>query len=301
MSDLRITITPERTVYGESNRIPCSTNFHGQVSASSQDTLELSEKKKKKLNFKKIFLIGLVLKIVTGVVGLKLYKANYIKRAQKTFQKVFMRDSISKDETVKMLQRYKEITKIKDKDEYIKALFDETKKNFGLENGCLELKTFTSQEHPNIGGFVNKGKPYININKDRKPHEIMDTMHHEMKHKQQEYMMMNYCGDFEEYICRISPVKDMTKGDLSVEFLETMRKENPKWLEQFNLKELDKKNVPEKYKDYVENLLKDSKTYVEGIGDNGTVNKEYLNNFIEQDARTAGSKISKLLRWFIPI
>lgn len=129
----------------------------------------------------------------------------------------------------------------------------------------------------------------------------MNTMHHEMKHKQQEYMMMNYCEDLEEYLCRINPAKDVKKGDLGTEFVEELKKEFPKWFEQFNLTELNKKNVPEKYTEYVEHLLKDAKTYRESGAEKGIINKEYFNNFLEQDARNAGFRIEKLLRWFIPV
>ena len=64
---------------------------------------------------------------------------------------------------------------------------------------------------------------------------------------------------------------------------------------------LEKNKVPEKYKKYVEKLLKDVKTYKEVTKVNGTEQINYYNNFLEVDARNAESKIAKLLGGFIPV
>ena len=297
MSILRINPISINPYSYNTNKNVSHPNFRGGADADN-DVVEISRDKKKNKALK-VFLIGWGIKIIVGFAGIKLYKKHYINKAQETFKEVFMRDSISKEETIEMLKRYKNIKKIKDKDEYIKALFEETKKNYGFQDGNLELKFFDSKERPNTGGFVQKFKNQININKDRKPLEILNTMNHEMKHKQQEYFMMNYCGDAKT--CVENFTANVHKGKLSNSFIKELLAENPNWLKQFNLKKLDKNNVPEKYREYTEHLLKDLKIYEESKIIDGKINKEYYDNFLEVDARNAGDKMRKLLSWFIPV
>lgn len=296
MQNLKINPTPSSITQYRIKNNSSNPSFKKQPTENSKN-LELSTKAE---NNNKTLLVfaGLALVTLAGVLGTRAYRNNYINKAQKTFQEVFMRDSISKKETIEMLKRYKEISKIKNKEEYINELFKEVKKNYGFEKGCLELNIYSPKEKEFVAGSVKKLKHIVNINKERTPIEILNTMHHEMKHKQQEYFMMNYSGSLKEFIKNISPIP-LNKKDLSKEYLEEMIKNNPKWLEQFNLRELDKNLVPEKYKEYVEKLLKDVKTYKEAEHVNGKINKEYYENFLEIDARNAGSKIEKLFNSFI--
>ena len=182
----------------------------------------------------------------------------------------------------------------------MQKLFEEVKKNYGFKDGCLELKTFTTAERKDVLGFVQKLKHFVNINKDADHKQLLKTMHHEMKHKQQEYFMMNYSGDVNTYVKNISHA-NITDKELNPEIIQDILGDNKKWLEQFNLKKLEKNKVPEKYKEYVEKLLKDVKTYKEVTKVNGTEQINYYNNFLEVDARNAESKIAKLLGGFIPV
>lgn len=264
------------------------------------DTVEIKEKEEKREKAIKIFILGWIIKAAVTVVGLKLYRNNYVNRAQKTFQEVFMRDNITKEETIEMLKRYKEIKKIKNKDEYMQKLFEEVKKNYGFKDGCLELKTFTNAERKDSGGFVQKLSHFVNINKEQNNRHIFNSMHHEMKHKQQEYFMLNYSGDLKTYLKNVSQA-NLKDNSMSPEFIKAILRDRTKWLEQFNLKKLDKNNVPEKYREYVEKLLKDVKTYEEAVRTDGKWNKGYYENFLEVDAREAESKIAKLLGGIIPV
>ena len=273
-----------------------TTNTLEKTPTTDNFTKPYKNKTKKTL----LTIAGLALVTVAGIWGIRAYKNNYINRAQKTFQEVFMRDNITKEETIEMLKRYKEIQKIKDKDEYMQKLFEEVKKNYGFKDGCLELKTFTTAERKDVLGFVQKLKHFVNINKDADHKQLLKIMHHEMKHKQQEYFMMNYSGDVNTYLKNISHA-NITDKELNPEFIQDILGDNKKWLEQFNLKKLEKNKVPEKYKEYVEKLLKDVKTYKEVTKANGTEQINYYDNFLEVDARNAGSKIAKLLGGFIPV
>lgn len=300
MSNFKINSTSVKPHFNNVNNKISYPNFK-KTPESDNDKVEISsDKNDKKSKALKIFIMGFIIKAIIGVVGLKLYRKHYINKAQEVFKDVFKRDNISKEETIEILKRYKNIKKIKNKDEYINALFDETKKNYGFKEGSLKLKLYNSQEHPNTGGFVYKLEPYININRDRKYFEIIESMNHEMKHKQQEYFMMNYSNDKKTWIKNISKTK-LSARDLNDKSVNNFLKEHPEWMKQFNLEKLDKNNVPEKYKEYVEHLLKDLKSYEEAKLIDGNFNKNYYDNFLEADARNAGEKMKKLLAWFIPV
>lgn len=299
MSGLNISQIQIQPISFKRNGAITHPNFK-KTSESKPDTVEIKEKEKKSSNTKKLIIGGLILKVAATVIGLRLYRKNYINKAQKTFQEVFMRDNITKEETIEMLKRYKEIKKIKNKDEYMQKLFEEVKKNYGFKDGCLELKTFTNAERKDSGGFVQKLSHFVNINKEQNNRHIFNSMHHEMKHKQQEYFMLNYSGDLKTYLKNVSQA-NLKDNSMSPEFIKAILRDRTKWLEQFNLKKLDKNNVPEKYREYVEKLLKDVKTYEEAVRTDGKWNKGYYENFLEVDAREAESKIAKLLGGIIPV
>ena len=299
MPNLNVNKITSLPVSFQGNRHVSQPQFK-KATDTKPDTVEIKEKKEKREKAIKIFILGWIIKAAVTVVGLKLYRNNYINRAQKTFQEVFMRDNITKEETIEMLKRYKEIKKIKNKDEYMQKLFDEVKKNFGFKEGCLELKTFTNAERKDSAGYVQKLRHFVNINRDQENKQIFNSIHHEMRHKQQEYFIMNYCENPKEFIKNF-PEVTLDEKEISDNFIKAILRDRPKWLEQFNLKKLDKNNVPEKYREYVEKLLKDLKTYEEATRVNGTWNKGYYENFLEVDARQAESKIAKLLGGFIPI
>ena len=158
-------------VFGATSKGVDSTTSADEYVSSSK----ISQKGNKNLL---IALGGLTLSGLSLLVALKLGKSSQVNKAmqaidtkfadlfadipkaRKTFSKVFLRD-ISEAETVEMLKRYKEIEKLgvtASKDEYIKAIFNEAKNNYGLGSLLTEFKLsdkpFSGKS--NILGFTLK-------------------------------------------------------------------------------------------------------------------------------------------------
>ena len=98
MSGLNINQIQVQPISFKGNGAVTHPNFK-KTSESKPDTVEIKEKEKKSSNTKKLIIGGLILKVAATVIGLRLYRKNYINKAQKTFQEVFMRDNITKEET----------------------------------------------------------------------------------------------------------------------------------------------------------------------------------------------------------
>ena len=109
------------------------TSFRGKtvpVQDYPSDTLEIKGEKKTGMSKGAKWGIGLgtaTMTVLSGIIGIRKYKANYIVKAQKLFQEMFFNKDITREQTIEMLKKYKEISKIQDKEEYIKALFEETR------------------------------------------------------------------------------------------------------------------------------------------------------------------------------
>ena len=226
--------------------------------------------------------------LIGGVIGIRKYKASYIEKAQKTFQEVFMRDDITKEEKINILKRYKEIEKIKDKEEYAKAIFKEAKKNYGFEkyeNVHMEFNKSWDKffENKSLGGATFDGEIKIKTTQSRE--QLINSIHHELRHQKQHYYSLNYDIDktVENFLSDAEPV---FKEYINKESLEKM----------WNMK-FDKSNVPEKYYEFAQKCIENLKTHIKPEVDiNG-----YKKQFIETDAYKAGDNIDKLLRGFIPV
>ena len=100
------------------------------------DTIELSVKQKiqnQVSNLSTLQKIGIASVALLGVVFAALIRnGNYISRSQKIFQNAFLKD-FSREETINLLNKFKEISKIKDNKQYITELFNLGQKEYGLE------------------------------------------------------------------------------------------------------------------------------------------------------------------------
>ena len=88
----------------------------------NQDTVQINQNNKleKSDNNKRNILLGIgatALTALGAVYGVRKFQAKNIKNVQKAFQETFMRDDITVEQTKEMLKRYKEIEKIKDREE----------------------------------------------------------------------------------------------------------------------------------------------------------------------------------------
>lgn len=235
---------------------------------------------KRKTKEKTLIAIGIATLLGTGaVMGLR---EAHIKKAQQTFKEVFMRDAITRKETIDILKRYKEIEKIKDNNEYVKAMFDEAKKNYGLSNiGKLKLrydKTFDEF----IEGLGNESSTAtVSIKTTAKRKDLGNIIHHELRHIKQDYYAINY--DAERFI---NPINAKKTGVLA------KYKSTPKDFEEMWGIKFDKNNVPEKYQEFAKKVLDNLEHYIEPTIDcNG-----YRHQFIEEDAYNCGNKIEVIIK-----
>ena len=192
----------------------------------NSDTVQIGgENKTNNKNNTKNILLGLGAATVATlgtVYGVKKYQVKNIKNIQKAFQETFMRDDITVEQTREMLKRYKAIEKIKDRKEYIQALFDEAKKNYGLENSNIKL---IFEDKKGYAGFCKRDNSEISITTSCSRSHILNTIHHEFRHAKQHNMVFNAYPERTENEAKIRTICDG--------FIEEMISEN------MNLKKMD--------------------------------------------------------------
>lgn len=202
-----------------------------------------------------------------------------LSETQKTFQEVFMRKDITEQETLDMIKRYHDVELIGitgSKEDYINALFDEAKKNYGMEKLPNEIKIAKGdiRKDPRTLGFTDPLGD-ITIRGDLKRNVIFNTIHHELRHAKQNYYAFNL--DPEEYV-RLSQPSNM---------------EIPRKVFEYAYQcEPDESNIEPEYRDFAEKSLKSKQGYC-------AVSKDkfgYLAQWCEKDAFNAGDKMEALFR-----
>ncbi|MBR1460006.1 hypothetical protein IJ596_00025 [bacterium] len=253
--------------------------------------------------------------LALGVIGGLLFSRgktaqSAVQRAQKVFRNVFMRDNISLEETTQMIKRYKEIEQIPDKQEYIQALFNEAKKNYGFEKGSLHCKFINDSSK--IGGKHYDSRDYIEINLAHSRDKMLEYIHHELKHAKQCYCAFNYDAeaavkavmehDYNSVLNGTSELSDILKPMYGKyknfeEFYSNMQPVKENILDvvrnKFGLKEFSKDLIPETQYEYAQKCIQAIKTTVDP-----EINyTQYYTNFLEGgDAYPAGRDISEALK-----
>ena len=235
---------------------------------------------------------------------------NNIPEVQYTFKKVFLRDDLTEQETREILERYKEVEKIRitgTKEEYINALFKEVKKNFGFEDRQIYLQLTTTGPYLGLCDPFNR---YIMIHKN--PilglGGMVNTMHHEFRHAKQHELVWNLHPDsankqFVDQIKEDSP----KKYERIMKFIEkrniTDEDEITKLIiehfpvdYEFNivrpLGKLSPDNIPHSQKPFADALVKH---YCELDYDKFQKSRKYYRATVtEADARFAGESMAKL-------
>lgn len=230
-------------------------------------------------------------------------------RVKDTFQDVFMRKDIDTKETSAMLERYRDIEKLRvtrTKDDYIKALFKEAKKNFGF--GDIDIPLHIDDVIDNSEKCAGSTKDLMNqgihIKRNRTNMSHMNVIHHELRHEKQNYIAFNY--DKEEYVkTAIKSVYKEAKSNKDDFLYDTVKNisfeqyyddmqdaaKNDIYLIEKMYGKADKSKLSEKDCEFARKCLKAKESRV-----SGKVNyKAYKNNFLEKDAFHAGDTIDKLL------
>lgn len=109
-----------------------------------------------------------------------------IEEVQAAFQKIFRKD-MSKEHSQKMLDKYKDIMKIEDKNTFITKVFEQMKKDYGLESCNIALKT----NEANTLSAGACGYKEIVIKSKGSKQEIFGTIAHELNHTVQNKYSFN--------------------------------------------------------------------------------------------------------------
>lgn len=311
--------------YSVTNYNPYNVNnklaFKGATDTTSQikkvpqltqqpDTVTFSDKKTISKQTKALLALGGIATTVLGtVLAFKGYRSHQITKGiekieqkflklqenmpevQKTFKEVFLRDDITEKEALEMLNRYKEVEKISvtgSKKEYIRAVYEEAKRNFGFANAKFELRFGKGQVSKNgktMGGAANSCK-FIMIDPSEKIEKIMGLVHHEMRHMKQNFYAVNYDPQrYKNALVRNVDV-DITSEESEVVLNDTLDEIK----EIFNLKTFSKTNIPKERINFAKQSLEGCETYVDVHIDD----KAYFKNIKEVDAYHIGELIDKL-------
>ena len=285
------------------------------------DTFEISDKIKTKQKTKKALTIigGLTVLGISITYAVKKVHVKNIKNVQKIFQDVFLRDDITEKEAKEMLNRYKEIEKIKDTKEYANALFEEAKKNYRMNDTDIKLVfDLPCKNAKNASGFYSEKDQLISITTTQNRRHILNTMHHEFRHAVQhragrtsEYslqlraMIDKYTTD----LINNTPDIDLSDPKITQELTDIINRAKKELKEKGfpkNDKDLierleferklakNKFTVPEKYSSWADKCV-EQRLYHDVVKPDDNF-KAYYEQFVEKDARYAGSAIDKFVK-----
>ena len=268
------------------------------------DNLQVSNKKPISKQTKTMLTLGGIATAIIGtVLAVKGYRSHQITKGleqieqkflklqenmpevQKTFKDVFLRGDITEKEALEILNRYKEVEKIRitgTKEEYARALFDEAKRNYGFENSNLKISYFDTEGHMSGGfGWII---PDITIDSKGPIKRLMNTIHHELRHAKQTYYAINMKPD--EFL---STIREARRGTAFENVVNSITPEEI--LKSFGQTKPDKNIVPKTYESFVDNVIQGERNRTYSCDYFG---KDYWDNFLEKDARSAGESIAKL-------
>ena len=318
--------------------VPSFQSAANTIKTLPNDTIEIGKNSSEKVNKKKKSSIKK--KVILGATGLLLvgFSISAVKSRNarfKDFRKIFMREDMTKKEAREIFMRYSDLYKIKDDKEYAKAVFEEAKKNYGLEKSRIK---FEIDDTPNNGdskilGYFFRPDNSIKIKSGLSRKKIVDVIHHELRHALQHRYAVSVSDEYAKSIVE-SRIAFAKWGKPKSEFAskEAYDKYFKSHLDRINKKLPNgKKNLRTIYDEAFEcfdciTLKTDysKMKFPEGLVERyrericgkdfvvpekyrdfankcaeGKLNyKEYFDNFIEKDARNAGFKMKEyLLGW----
>ena len=273
-------------------------------SKQQNDVVVIDNEPKLSKNKKTLLAVGASIMTALSIVyGVKKYQVKNIKNIQKAFQEIFIRDDITIEQTRTMLNRYKEIEKIKDKEEYAKALFEEVKKNFGMEKSDIKL---LFEEKKGAAGFCKSDNSAIIITPNCSRKNMLGVMHHEFRHAKQHELIylldpetakISFLNpkdpEIEKAICDlIDKAGENTNVDTLLKQLLEKYEQKLNKIVQSRYGEIDKNKLTGAIKEFAEKLKKAQANYVD-MNDNFSA---YFKNFMEVDARWAERKSKKYIK-----
>ena len=235
---------------------------------------------------------------------------NDMPRVQKTFKEVFLREDLTEKEALEMLNRYKEVEKIRitgTKKDYARAVFEEGKKNYRIHNSDMKI-TFANMRTDEyaFGGCPHTNSQVFMTDLVLKTEHstIFEVIHHELRHAKQNELMYHYnpdgwikneiYGDFLQekfsgvkYLDYLKEVKNKIGScDLSEpkvrQYLEEELNLTQMLEKTFGKPSLEK--IPKIFEESVKKLNKEISTSI-----------PYTQRFEEIDAFEAGKKVKDLI------
>ena len=223
-----------------------------------------------------------------------------VKRLHKALKEGFLNESLTEKEALAIKQRYNDLAKIKDRDEYARAIFEETKKNFGLDTSNITLKF---GELKGAGGGYNPKEHFILITPTKHKEDLLETICHEFRHVKQMQIASNLEPNFAKIKIDKNLLKEETgkivdsyidKGitDINDEMMGKIVSEAKDKIVLERFGKLSENNIPESLKEYANKILESLKNAKDPTKDL----RGYWNCYHEVDARKAGSSIDKFVK-----
>jgi len=281
------------------------------------DAVEINGKKKSGMSNGAKLGIGLgILTVGTFIAAIALNKINKVTptKLQQVFNDVYMREDITVEQAKNIANKFKEIEKIENREDFIKAAFEETKKNFGFADKPIKL-TF-AQAKGSEYGWCLKDNSAINITENCPRRSIISCLHHEFRHAKQNELMFNEFPEYaRERLAYALYNHGVGKVDMEVmKYVDSLIDKNilddneiqKRILQKFGYKindliktnfgDLSPNNVPNKYKDFAKKCLENNKNLIKNTEDK----ERYRKQFIEADAFSIEEKIFNTLLYYKP-
>lgn len=211
---------------------------------------------------------------------------------QQGFKKIFLRD-IDIGETYVMAKRYKDIEKIADRNEYIDAVFNEAKNNFGFRNSKIELKFVPSDimgEGIKVNGGADNAFTALNLNETIAREKVQGVIHHEFRHFLQDFFAFNQSP--KEYMQAVNKkIEIMTQGKVKDVWKDFDKFKM--WIsENLGIPGPSPDNIPPGQRFFTMRCLSGTKNYIPAEQNFSA----YKRNFLEQDAYATETEFEGILK-----
>lgn len=274
------------------------------LKALEEDSVQLTGKKKVKKTIKILTLLGAI-----SVGAVALWKHNNTKKTHQFVKDIFLEEFSAEDAKV-IKKKYKDILKIKDKDEFIENAVKELKKDYKIDDIDIKLdKHFKAGEKGKNSALAAaarhtydplNGNECIHVDSsiyDKKT--LLGQMTHELRHAKQQKLMYQVATDDElmrgHAMRNLWDVPDKEKENVLEEFMKdkevSSRLKNIVNTMKKHYKGISKIDKNDKNYEWGRKILKSHETFA-------NVSEEtYQKTFYEIDAKEAQEKMLRLIKW----
>ncbi len=208
---------------------------------------------------------------------------------QQGFKKIFLRD-IDLGETYVMAKRYKDIERIADRSQYIEAIFNEAKNNFGFRGSKIQLSLETPERlGVRVNGAADNAFLSLKLRRNLEREKVAGTIHHEFRHFLQDFFAFNQSP--QEYMKAVNKkIEIMTQGKVKDAWKDLDKFK--RWLsENLGISNPSAENLPSGHRLFTMRCLRGTKNYIPADQNY----RAYRSNFLEQDAYETQDRIQILL------